>query len=107
MTQVSKQNDKLRQNHNYMFACWLRRGVICRIHSGYRTPENVGTIRNKFAVILNALKPPPHGVTAIEPCMSALTKQVGNEAMSQSTSKCQNYVPETKGKTEEYIKLCV
>lgn len=72
----------------------LRQCIICRVHPGYRALEDSHSIRYNGAVILNTLKPPPHGITAVITCSYALTEQVRDQTMPQSASEGQDDVPE-------------
>lgn len=71
----------------------LRQSVIGRIHPRYRALEDSHSIRHNGAVILNTLKPPPHGIAAVISRSYALAEQVRDQTVPQSASKGQDDVP--------------
>jgi hypothetical protein len=90
-----KKKSKEKSNDAYQCASRQRSRIICGIHPGDGALEDVKPIWNHFTVILNALQPPPHGVTAVIPGVGSFTKEIRDEAMPQGTSKRQNNIPKT------------
>lgn len=55
--------------------------------------EDVIAIGHHSTVVLNALQPPPHCITAIKTGPNTLSQQVRDQAMSQCACKGQDDVP--------------
>lgn len=87
----------------HLSPCGLGRGVVRGVHTRHGACEDAHALWHQVAVILDALQPPPHGITAVESGTHSLTQQVGDQSVAQGASKRQNDVPAERKSTTCHI----